>query len=86
MPEALAGIEDLRHNRGMAESLPVSLLEDLHAAAAASGGIHFDPDDGTHFDICTVYTEGSGFGCTCGVPQLLRSLAELLPLPVAASA
>lgn len=54
-------------------ALPVPLLEDLHAAAAAGNDVHFD--------VCSVYTEADGFGCTCGVPSLLRSLAELLPLP-----
>jgi hypothetical protein len=53
--------------------VPVPLLEDLHAAAASG--------DGPHFDVCTVYTGPDGFGCTCGIPSLLRSLAELLPLP-----
>jgi hypothetical protein len=57
---------------------PVSLLEDLHATAAASEVVHFD--------VCTVYTAEDGFGCTCGVPALLRSLAELLPLPEGARA
>jgi hypothetical protein len=57
--------------------VPVPLLEDLHAAAAAGSDVHFD--------VCSVYTGPDGFGCTCGVPALLRSLAELLPLPLDAA-
>jgi hypothetical protein len=61
--------------------VPVSLLEDLHAAAAASSGIHLDPDVGTHFDICSVFDPEDAAGCACGIPRLLRDLAELMPLP-----
>lgn len=64
----------------MAESLPVSLLEDLHAAAAVCAG------SGIHFDACSVYDpDRPDFGCSCGIPGLLRALAELLPLPAGAA-
>jgi hypothetical protein len=68
------------HHRRMDLVLPVPLLEDLHALAAMSADIHGD--------ICTVHDPecSDGFGCTCGVPRLLRSLAELLPLPEGAQA
>jgi hypothetical protein len=67
-------------HRRMDLALPVPLLEDLHALAAMSADIHGD--------ICTVHDPEcpDGFGCTCGVPRLLRSLAELLPLPEGAQA
>lgn len=51
----------------------VELLESLHAAAAASADVHFD--------VCSVYTESPEYGCSCGVPSLLRQLAEAMPLP-----
>lgn len=59
-------------------ALPVSLLEDLHATAAAG--------DGVHYDVCTLFDpEQPDAGCSCGVPQLLRALAELMPLPAGAA-
>ncbi len=53
--------------------VPVPLLEDLHAAAAMSADVHGD--------ICWVHDPESPAECTCGIPSLLRSLAEALPLP-----
>jgi hypothetical protein len=72
-------ISALRHTVRMAVDLPVPLLEDLHALAAISATVHAD--------VCTVHDpEFPGdYGCTCGFPRLLRSLAEHLPLPAGAS-
>jgi hypothetical protein len=61
----------------MAESLPVSLLEDLHAAAA----------DGAHIHnlLCDAMDLDAAGHCSCGVASVLRQLAELLPLPAGAA-
>ena len=60
--------------------LPVEVLEDLHALAAISGDVHAD--------ICAVHDPEypDDYGCSCGFPRLLRSLAELMPLPEGARA
>lgn len=80
MSGSLARVRLLVHYGAMALTvdLPVEVLEDLHAAAAASRDVHLD--------ICGLYNTESldEPGCTCGMPRLLRSLAELLPLPAGA--
>jgi hypothetical protein len=57
------------YNISMGTVLPPELATDLAAACAARTGIHFD--------ICTIYSEGPEYGCSCGVPRLLAAMATL---------
>jgi len=51
----------------------VELIESLHAAAA--DGLHI------HNDLCQQFDPDAATICTCGIPSLLRQLAEAMPLP-----
>jgi hypothetical protein len=61
---------DLGYNRGVTHALSEDLAESLTAA--------FEARQVIHFDVCTVYSEGPDFGCTCGVPRLLADLKRVL--------
>ena len=60
----------------LAVDLPVELLESLHAAAADGANIH-----AAHNLLCSALDRDDPDWCDCGIPKLLRGLAELLPLP-----
>lgn len=36
-----------------------------------------------HHPLCTVFTVGATFGCSCGTPRLLDELAQLLGVDAA---
>jgi hypothetical protein len=59
---------------GVVNALPPDVADSLAAAHAARRDIHFD--------ICTVYSEGPAFGCSCGVPRLFEDLVEALGVKV----
>jgi hypothetical protein len=53
--------------------LPVGLLEELHAVAADGRNVHNL--------LCDAMDLDNAGRCSCGVAAVLRSLADLLPLP-----